>query len=460
MYIRVTGFRAGFIIVTNATYSTYTYINDLLGRRTSKNGEQYGYNVRDELISADEVSYNYDDIGNRTVAEGKTYTANNLNQYTAIDDFAPQYDADGNQTLIKTETGIWSVLYNAENRPIRWQSGDTVITMAFDRMGRRVKMCTMRGGEETLQRFVYDNYLCVQQLRGAENTLFHSYMWDPTEPTATRPLIFQSQEQSFFYFHDGNKNVTELIGGDSGTLAVRYDYLPFGQMAESFYASDAFARLTDSRNPFLFSSEYYDSILALTYYNYRHYFMGYGRWIVRDPLLEKDTIEGGGAYRFLGNAAESAVDFLGLSDAKQLPPCPKDGRIRQTGEDSWEYRTGDQNTEEKPEGNGCGPEAWYSVFIPNHISLAWIGTADFTPCCNAHDVCYGTCGSRQVQCDQTFRVCLYEACKKAFPGPNLRPMGGCFIIANRYVSAVSSGGAKFHGEAQDTYCRWKPCCQQ
>ena len=120
--------------VTNATYSTYTYTNDLLGRRTSKNDEQYGYNIRDELIAADEVSYAYDDIGNRTTAEGKTYTANNLNQYTVIDDFVPQYDADGNQTLIKTETGIWSVIYNAENRPIRWQSGDTVITMAFDRM--------------------------------------------------------------------------------------------------------------------------------------------------------------------------------------------------------------------------------------------------------------------------------------------------------------------------------------
>ena len=117
------------------TLSAYVYTNDLLGRRTSKNDEQYGYNVRDELISADEVSYNYDDIGNRTIAEGKTYTANNLNQYTAIDDFVPQYDADGNQTLIKTETGVWSVVYNAENRPVRWTQGDTVITMAFDRMG-------------------------------------------------------------------------------------------------------------------------------------------------------------------------------------------------------------------------------------------------------------------------------------------------------------------------------------
>ncbi len=29
--------------------SSYTYTNDLLGHRTSKNDEQYGYNIRDEL---------------------------------------------------------------------------------------------------------------------------------------------------------------------------------------------------------------------------------------------------------------------------------------------------------------------------------------------------------------------------------------------------------------------------
>lgn len=102
------------------------HTTDLLGRRSLKSGNLYGYNIRDELISANDISYAYDDIGNRTTAEGKTYTA--------IDDVTPQYDADGNQPLIKTETGIWSVLYNAENSPIRWESGDTVITMAFDRM--------------------------------------------------------------------------------------------------------------------------------------------------------------------------------------------------------------------------------------------------------------------------------------------------------------------------------------
>ena len=53
------------------------------------------------------------------------YEANELNQYTDITGsedetdftFTPAFDADGNQTSIKTETGIRTAVYNAENRP-------------------------------------------------------------------------------------------------------------------------------------------------------------------------------------------------------------------------------------------------------------------------------------------------------------------------------------------------------
>ena len=293
--------------VTNATYSTYVYTNDLLGRRTSKNDEPYGYNIRNELISANEVSYAYDDIGNRTTAEGKTYTANNLNQYTAIDDFAPQYDADGNQTLIKTETGIWSVVYNAENRPIRWQSGDTVITMAFDRMGRRVEMRTQSADSDLLQRFVYDNYLCIQQLRDADNALYHAYTWDPTEPIATRPLVFLPFSGVLScYFHDGNKNVSDLVDTQGNT--VHYAYTPFGTPTAS----------ACSENPFRFSSEFYDTTLSISYYNYRHYSDVYGCWMARD-FLEEDTSQN--LYNFVYNRPVYVNDIYGLWGRGKKSEC-------------------------------------------------------------------------------------------------------------------------------------------
>ena len=219
-----------------------------------------------------------------------------LAQHPTFKGLVLECDADGNQMLIKTETGVWSVVYNAENRPICWTQGDTVITMAFDRLGRRVETRTVKDGEEPLQRFVYDNYLCVQQLRGTANALFQSYIWDPTEPIATRPLIFLPDSGVLsYYFHDGNKNVSDLAPL-SGT-PIHYDYTPFG--APTAY--------TPSENPYNFSSEFYDESLNLSYYNYRHYISSEARWIGRDPQEEMERF---GAYTFCNNAI-AEFDYLG-----------------------------------------------------------------------------------------------------------------------------------------------------
>src|SRR5574344_1010449 len=160
-------------------YSEYLYENDALGRRTAKNDEQYGYNVRSELVSAatngeNEYAYAYDDIGNRQssfeLGTNNLYTANALNQYLAISNavdeaFVPVYDADGNQALVKTSTGVWQVTYNGENRPVRWTRGNTVVTMDFDSMGRRTFYRKMEGNRQiTFTRFFYDGYLLIQEL--------------------------------------------------------------------------------------------------------------------------------------------------------------------------------------------------------------------------------------------------------------------------------------------------------
>ena len=167
-------------ILRNATptdvISQYDYTYDAAGRRieiarsgtamSESRTDAYGYNVRNELTSATktggpqspaaEYAYQYDDIGNRItstdITTNRTYTANSLNQYSAIttsdsglqtSSFTPQFDDDGNQTLIQTSTGVWSVQYNGENRPVLWtggtQSAATNIVMSFDRMGRRVE---------------------------------------------------------------------------------------------------------------------------------------------------------------------------------------------------------------------------------------------------------------------------------------------------------------------------------
>ena len=309
--------------INGAVASQYDYVNDLIGRRTEigKSGsmmadanetQHYGYNVRDELIFGQNQTYAYDDIGNRTAAEGKTYVANNLNQYTAIDDFVPEYDADGNQTLIKTETGVCSVVYNAENRPVRWESGDAVITMTFDRLGRRVDYCETRAGQAVTHfRFVYDNFLCVQRLDAANgNAVRSEFVWDPTESIATRPLVFQpASGETAYYFHDGNKNVSEVFYHTlQDGIAAHYDYAPFGAITRTARATHVTNRDLLSENPFRFSSEYHDATLGLVYYNYRHYNFRYGRWLGRDviddPFLKSE-------YSFLINPL-NCFDLWGL----------------------------------------------------------------------------------------------------------------------------------------------------
>lgn len=179
----------------------------------------------------------------------------------------------------------------------RCVSYDTACVYVNDCLGRRVSMRTVKAGTETLQRFFYKDFLCIQQLRGIDNALFQSYVWDPTEPIATRPLIFLPAASSpSYYFHDGNKNVSDLV--DIQGSVVHYDYTPFGTCT----TNDTMG------NPIRFSSEMYDDTLSQSYYNFRHYNPLNGRWGTLDPLGEMSTSNG---YLFINNRND-LIDVLGL----------------------------------------------------------------------------------------------------------------------------------------------------
>ena len=296
----------------------YTY--DAAGRRVAcgKSGSafaqndtlSYGYNEKSELTNAVAAvdpdyrySYAFDDIGNRETSSERgtnsVYAANQLNQYTAIDDLTPQFDDDGNQTLVKTVTGIWLVTYNGENRPILWENVSTnsstppLISMSFDRMGRRVT--------KNDQRFVYNGYLQIADNNG------NAYVWDPAEKIATRPLVWNSSTfQPFnfstaYYTHDGNKNVDEVVTRN-GDIAAHYEYAPFGAVIAQRGVSVA-------ANPWRFSSEYAEDDTVTVYYNYRHYDPVAGRWSQRD-LVETEDIS---LMLFVHNASICDFDYIGLA---------------------------------------------------------------------------------------------------------------------------------------------------
>ena len=294
----------------------------------------FTYNSRGELVGdqlrpGGRFGYQYDNIGNRKEAfefgSATDYETDELNRYAGIvrnggEAFTPQYDADGNQTLVKTSTGIWEVTYNAENRPVKFESedGGTTVECAYDSMGRRFeKKVTVGGTTGFHARYLYRDYLQVAEcdLTGETPEVVRSYIWDPSEPEATRVLSMTrweangTQEKEHLYcMHDAMKNVTSLFGEARGRRAL-YEYRPYGGLitSEGNMAEE---------NKFRFSSEYMDDELGLVYYNYRHLNPLDGRWISRDPIEE----EGGwNLFAFVNNNGMINLDYLGKGYLARRP---------------------------------------------------------------------------------------------------------------------------------------------
>ena len=221
-----------------------------------------------------------------------------------VGDFVPAYDADRNATLIKTATGTWSVSYNAENRPVRFECAgtQTVVEMNYDYLGRRFeKKITVAGTTTLHHRYIYRGFLqiaCLDLTRAGTPALWFVF-WDPTQPTATRPLAIQKNGTWFVYGHDLTKNVCEVFGSD-GYIKTTYSYSPFGNVSS----------VGNFEQNFQWSSEFYDPEVGLVYYNYRHYSPTTARWLSRDPIEEMGGLN---LYCFCGNNPIKKWDELGFA---------------------------------------------------------------------------------------------------------------------------------------------------
>ena len=122
-----------------------------------------------------------------------------------------------------------------------------------------IQLNGLNAGRENVAHYAYREFLQVAafDVSGtSENlnyTLKRVIYWDPTAPTATRPLALN------------------VIKNGAGTLSA-------------------------PENPFRFSSEFYDSELDLVYYNFRHYSPALGRFLSRDPIEERGGLNLYAAY--------------------------------------------------------------------------------------------------------------------------------------------------------------------
>ena len=292
-------------------------VNESAPLLISRNEKREITAITDALSGARKSEYFYDDIGNRLSSNEHDhefrYSSNSLCQPTQVItsngvEIAQEYDLDGNQTLALTSTGLWSIQYDAENRPWQWTSGNTNIVMTFDGDGRRIKADVTVGGAMTLSNsFAYDGYDMIgeKSTRSTDGEVCEwrqTYVWLPFETVRSVPLVLCRGTNVYYYVSDGVKNVSAIVDSSGYTIAS-YDSHPFGGVRTITDETDGVLS-----NPFVFSSEYRDELLGVIHYAYRSYNSLQGRWLSRD-LVDIPAVN---PYALCSNTGR--VDYRGTYD--------------------------------------------------------------------------------------------------------------------------------------------------
>jgi RHS repeat-associated protein len=147
-------------------------------------------------------------------------------------------------------------------------------------------------------KFAYSGFKCVGEIDAASGEIARNYVWLGDELLGT----VDAKGKAYSYLTDGNRNIIKVLN-ETGNSTAEYSYSPFSEQIES---SGDFA----DKNPFRFSSEYFDSETGLVYYNYRYFSPEFGRWTSREPLKEQGSVN---FYAFGPNSPINGVDRLGLA---------------------------------------------------------------------------------------------------------------------------------------------------
>jgi hypothetical protein len=97
-----------------------------------------------------------------------------------------------------------------------------------------------------------------------------------------------------------------------------------------------------------------------------------------------------------------------------------------------------------PTANGCGPEN-----LPVDDNPTGCQDTSFLDACNAHDLCYGYCGSDRYSCDDAFWNAMKAVCEESTCALE------CFNHANEYYGVVHNWGEGSWENAQVESC---VCC--
>lgn len=271
----------------------------------------------------------------------------------------------------------------------------------------------------------------VEEFDDADNTIADY----TTEPDLYGNITSQYRNGASGFFH------FDAVGSTHAVSNVN-------QQVTDARAYSAFGETTDDNGVTVFSYEYvgkqgYYSGLAIRSHVIRRrwYEPWLGRWLSTDTAPR--SVKNINAYSYVDNRPLYAVDPSG-----EQATCPPGAKSRQvakggTGQARCEYRAAVPNPSWKPTPNGCSAPLVGGSF----------GSWDFTPACDKHDLCYGTCGASKRKCDKLFYKLMTAICDALTGNAKSR----CHLTATMFVNAVDNFGTGWYEAAQDKACSWIKC---
>jgi RHS repeat-associated protein len=248
----------------------------------------FGYDANGNITSIT----NPDPPGGQVLEAPGVYTyQTGTNKLTHIEGSPPidfGYDANAN---ITSETG-WTYVYDLSNQLIRvLQDSTQVAEYTYNGTGQRIKKVT----QTETRIFHYDlrGYLIAETNQSGQMLAEYVYHGDQL-------LSVIKPGEAVYYFHNDHLGTPQVLTDDTGAIAWKAVYTPFGGAVTSIQTVE---------NPFRFPGQYYDQETGLHYNYFRYYNPQTGRYITPDPI----GLWGGiNLFAYVQNSPLRYIDPYGL----------------------------------------------------------------------------------------------------------------------------------------------------
>jgi len=282
---------------------------------------EYDYSSTGNLLKKDLRTYQYGQFGARgsaltTIVEGATSSTQ-------------EYNHDGNLIrrlgILATESYRWNSKGQMTTY-IRDDVGGSGLTAQYqyDRTGRRIrKLVGNSSGSETLAHTLYvSSDYEVDLLNGTHRK--HIFSMGHRAITTVHPSLGNTVTASSFNilehmnYHRDHLGNLSVLTDELGNVVQRNFFRPYGEM-KLIDATGAVISAAESKTPYLFTDQEYDSESGLHYFKARYYDSITGRFISQDPAdrASKGT-QGLNQYLYADNNPVANVDPDGRNSRLML----------------------------------------------------------------------------------------------------------------------------------------------